>query len=264
MSHTLLNLIAMLLYFIAASVQGLGLKGRLSSSKTVVLLAGGFAVILHGYLLHHWIDVGVGQNLTSFNMLSLVAWLISTLILLIALIKPVEHLGIFIFPVAGLSIMLVQLFPASHVIDTAANPSELVHILLSVFTFSVLCVAALQGILLAIQDRRLHFKNTSHVTEKLPPLEVMESLMFQLIWLGFLLLSVLLVTSFYSFYHRMTAQLIDKSILVILSWGIFAVLLVGRHLFGWRGRKAIYSTLSGVGLLVVVYFGSELVMGLLS
>ncbi len=41
---------------------------------------------------------------------------------------------------------------------------------------------------------------------------------------------------------------------------IFAVLLGGRHLRGWRGRTAVRFTLAGFAVLVVAFFGSQLVL----
>jgi ABC-type uncharacterized transport system permease subunit len=44
---------------------------------------------------------------------------------------------------------------------------------------------------------------------------------------------------------------------------VFGGLLLGRRLWGWRGRKAISWTLSGFGILILAYFGSKLVLELI-
>jgi len=138
----------------------------------------------------------------------------------------------------------------------------LFHILLSIITFCVLCVAGLLAILLAIQDYVLRQKQASWMIEKMPPLEALERLLFQVISLGFILLSVVMVTSIY-FYHELlldSKALLQKTILVSAAWVIFAVLLLGRYRWGWRGRRAIYGTLGGVLLLFLAYYGSKLVL----
>jgi ABC-type uncharacterized transport system permease subunit len=46
----------------------------------------------------------------------------------------------------------------------------------------------------------------------------------------------------------------------LLSWLTFAVLLVGRSRFGWRGRKAVRVLYIGTGLLLLGYAGSRFVL----
>jgi ABC-type uncharacterized transport system permease subunit len=41
---------------------------------------------------------------------------------------------------------------------------------------------------------------------------------------------------------------------------LFAVLLIGRMRFGWRGRSAVQWTLSGFAVLAVAYFGSKFIL----
>jgi ABC-type uncharacterized transport system permease subunit len=90
----------------------------------------------------------------------------------------------------------------------------------------------------------------------------MEKLLFQTIIIGFLLLSALLISSIYFFHPLLIGNVLlwQKTALVIMAWIIFAVLLMGRFFWGWRGRKAIYGTLLGVLLLIVIYFCSKLLL----
>jgi ABC-type uncharacterized transport system permease subunit len=167
-----------------------------------------------------------------------------------------------IFPIAALSIALALEFPSSHIINTAAHPKQFIHILLSVVTFSILAIAGLQVIILALQERFLRLKYFE-ISNTLPPIETMERLLFQMIAIGAFLLSILLVSSIYSFHDILARQILQKTILTFLAWSVFIVLLVGRYYFGWRGKKAMYCTLSGVVLLTVTYFSSLIIMELL-
>lgn len=241
-------------------MQGLSLFNCMRHTKLWLVLLGFAAVAIHALLLHHWIDLTTGQNLTAFNMLSLVVWLIALLVLFVILFKPLDMLTIFIFPLAMLSILLVVGFPSRFIIATDGRSSELFHILLSVITFAVMCMAGLQAILLAVQQRILRLKPAGTLLHKLPPLITMEKLLFQTIAIGFVLLSLLLVTSLYAFYAVLLRDsvILQKTVIVVVAWVIIGLLLLGRYLWGWRGRKAIYCTFSGVLLLLIVYFGSKL------
>ena len=50
-----------------------------------------------------------------------------------------------------------------------------------------------------------------------------------------------------------------KTLFAFASWGIFATLLIGRHVWGWRGKRALRWTLAGFALLILAYVGSRFV-----
>lgn len=226
----------------------------------LLLIFGIAAVAFHGVLLHWQIDVPTGQNLSLFNLFSLVAWLVAGLVLITTITKPTENLIILIFPIAIIAIILAAAKPGYDVINTGANPKQLIHILLSTLAFSVICIAALQAVLLAIQDYLLRHIQTRRILQKLPPLEIMEQLLFQMILIGFLLLSAVLITSIIFFHPIFAPSLRQKSILSIMAWSIFAILLIGRYYIGWRGRTAIQWTLAGTLIMVSLYYCSQLLL----
>jgi len=87
--------------------------------------------------------------------------------------------------------------------------------------------------------------------------------MFEMIFIGFVLLSFSLLTGFLFLDDMFAQRLVHKTILSILAWLAFAVLLWGRFRFGWRGRTAIRWTLVGFGALVLAYFGTKAVIELI-
>ena len=65
------------------------------------------------------------------------------------------------------------------------------------------------------------------------------------------------------FLENMFAQhLAHKTILSIIAWLVFAVLLWGKHRLGWRGTTAVRWTVAGFVLLILAYFGSKFVLEL--
>lgn len=137
-------------------------------------------------------------------------------------------------------------------------PTNILHILLAILTTAVFAFAGIQALLLALQDRQLHQKTQINWIDKLPPLEKMEALLFQMIWGGFLLLTALLISSFYFYHKEAGSYLFSKSILACVSWFVFVILVLGRWFLGLRGRKALYFTAMGIGLIMVLYFSTYL------
>jgi ABC-type uncharacterized transport system permease subunit len=58
---------------------------------------------------------------------------------------------------------------------------------------------------------------------------------------------------------RKTTDRDHKTLFAFASWGIFATLLIGRHVWGWRGKRALRWTLAGFALLILAYVGSRFV-----
>lgn len=131
---------------------------------------------------------------------------------------------------------------------------KVIHIFLAVLAFSVITVAALEAILIAIQEKLLHQKTPSKNLKRLPPLESMENLLFQTVFVGFLLLTAVLISSIVFFGNIFTPDLLPKTILTMLAWITFGVLLVCRWWLGWRGYQALRWTLTGFLCLFAVLF----------
>jgi len=162
------------------------------------------------------------------------------------------------FILAAFTIILALFFP-HHIHPMPEHLGQMAHIWLSAITFSIICAAALQAILLYIQDRLLHrYHHLPNLVKKLPAIESMEHVLFQMITIGFVLLTVVCISSAYFFSDIFQLPLLKKTLLAFLTWGIFFILLLGRHLFGWRGRKAVAYVLAGFILLILVYFSSEI------
>jgi ABC-type uncharacterized transport system permease subunit len=49
-------------------------------------------------------------------------------------------------------------------------------------------------------------------------------------------------------------------VLSLLGWATFAVLIAGRHLRGWRGRRATRWVYAGALLLLLAYVGARFVL----
>jgi len=263
MEHIVTASLSIICYLIATFCQTRNLYRHRKNMTYLTWFLGLIAIVLHGWLLHQWIDLSAGQNLTFLNILSMVIWLAALLTILSNLRLPVLNLTLFIFPLAALSIIAVLLFPHIYILNTEHYPRALIHILLSVLAFSFMCIAAVQAIFLAIQEYSLRKKQTGLI-QALLPLETMESFLFQTISIGFILLTAVLITAFIFFHHIFSYYLLQKTLLTLVSWIIFGILLFGRYIAGWRGKIAIRGTLLGFLVLVLAYFGSRIIVGIIS
>ncbi len=234
------------------------------------------AVLTHGVLLYNGIFTRYGIDLEVFKALSMVGWLMAIAILVAAIKQPVEYLALILFPLAIFVIVLdfllaPELGPALHstnLLDKSARiasqPWQLkVHIFVSIVAYSILSIALIQSVLLAIQDKLLHNHRPNGLIRLLPPLQVMENLFFKIVTIGFILLTVGLVIGI-SFVKDIAAQhLIHKTVLSIIAWILFGVLLWGHWQYGWRGKFAIRWVIAGFIALMLGFIGTKTVLELI-
>ena len=133
----------------------------------------------------------------------------------------------------------------------------------SLVAYSILALAALHAIVLSIQNSLLHSHQPGGIIRLLPPLKTMESLLFETITIGFICLSISLASGLIFLDNMFAQQLAHKTVLSIFAWLVFATLLFGHWIVGWRGRTAIRWTLGGFLSLMLAYFGSKFVLEIL-
>ena len=218
------------------------------------------ALGLHALSLYGIVVSDNGISIGFFAALSLTSLLIAITLSLIAVWRPIDVLGIVIFPVTGLCAVA-----GAYIDNTASLTSAQLqwHIILSMMAYGVLGLAAMQGIALTLQTHALRTLQPQGLFAALPPLDVMEELLFTLIATGFVLLSFSLLTGMVFIEDIFAQHLAHKTVFTLLAWGLFGILLLGRFFHGWRGRTALIWTLAGFSCLILGYFGSKLVLELI-
>ncbi len=257
MSNPVLTSLSIILYMAASLLQTFDLKNTKPHFKLWILFLTVIALGVHAELLHHSIDLGIGQNLSFGNMLSLLIWVMVLLTLVWSFFRPVEALLWLLLPLAAISTLMAQIFQGHFIID-ADNPVILTHIILGVLSFGILCMAGVQALLWIVLEHILRSRSgMGFHMRKLPPMETLEHLLFQTVRVGFALLTLVLLSSAYYYHSAIFEQssMMQKSILAFMGWLIFAILLWGRWRWGWRGKRAIGGTLFGIILLITAYLG---------
>lgn len=199
-------------------------------------------------------------NLSVLNSLAAVFGLASAITVISAFRERLDGIAVVLLPVTALTVFLTVFVPESNVPIRTGEIALDAHILISLSAYALLTLAALQGVMLLIQHQALHGHNPAGWVRRLPPMESVEQLMFRFIVIGFLLLTMALVTGFLFLENILAQHLVHKTVLSVIAWVVFAVLLAGRHIAGWRGRTAVQWTLAGFILMGLAYFGTKIVL----
>lgn len=265
MFPTIAGSLAIALYIAATGLLAGSLRPDATPRAQQAMWLALVAALLHAVTLHDGVLVPGGLDLGFFRALSVATWVIVVLLLVLAMRAPVANLGLGLLPLAALALLLALVYggaPTAPTVPTTSSRLDF-HILVSICAYAVLSLAAMQAILVGLQQRLLHDHHPGGALRALPPLSLMEALLFRMIAIGFVLLTLALASGF-AFLDDMFAQhLVHKTVLSILGWAVFGTLLLGHRLVGWRGPTAVRFTIGGIVLLVLAYFGSKFVLELI-
>ena len=254
------NSLALLLYLVCsvALIRHFVQGGKAHSLALPVGLLTVLALIFHGADIFFTMRAAGGWDVSLFSTMTIAAWIMAFIAYLLGLKGNAAHPGILIYPLVALTLILKSSMPSTPV-EGLSSPALEWHILLSLTAYSLFTLAAIQAVVLAIQEQQIRQRQLAGIMRQLPPLQSMETSLFQLILGGFLLLTVGLVTGFVFLEDIFAQHLVHKTVLSLIAWCVFATLIWGRWQYGWRGKTAIKWTLVGFLLIVLAYFGSKFV-----
>lgn len=258
--------LAAVLYLLAAFIP----NQRLSATAGLVLSLA--ALVLHGSALFFEIVSDDALQVGFATMLSAAIWVTLAVYLLEYRALLAEGLRYLLFPPAACLVILPEFFPGFSIAlgdKTAMFPW---HVMVALLAYSTLTIAAFHAAMMSLQDRHLHrLQQTSWlpwltpVIDKLPALLTMEKILFRMITLGFVLLTLTVLSGvvFSEQVLRVAFKWDHKTVFSLLSWLLFATLLAGRHWRGWRGKTVLSFTVSGFFMLLLAYVGSRFVIEVL-
>lgn len=253
------GLVASTLYLVASLLAARQMRGSAPPQRASFLGLGTLALLFHACALWHLIVSNAGVHLGFLPMASLIGATGVAIVIFSNLYRRLEWVSLMAFPFSALTI------PAALFIDTGYQPHPLAHgigthVLFAILAFSVLAIATCHGILVLIQHYQLKHGHIRGIMRVMPPIQVMESILFELLWAGMILL-VLAIGAGFLFVDDLFAQKIaHKTILTLMSATLFGGLLAGRHFLGWRGVTAVRITVAAFALLILGFFGSQLVL----
>jgi ABC-type uncharacterized transport system permease subunit len=217
---------------------------------------------LHSMLLGSDMFSGAGFNLNLGTSLSLIVWLTVLIYWVESYWVRVGVLQNLLLPFAAVFVLLPYFLPGQYVLAYAGLPLFKAHLAISMLAYGLLTIAALHALLMSLLEKRLHTGNLPPLLRDLPPLMALERLTFRILFAGFLLLTLTLISGmvFSEEWLGRPFQFTRKTSLSVVAWVIFALLLVGRHMWGWRGKVAVRWLLAGFAFLLLAYVGSKFVL----
>ena len=259
-------------FFIVAALLYASCACLPASRRRLISVGIGLGWVLHGLAL--WADIVAPESLRLgfAMMLSAAMWVSVAAYWIENQNESLDSLRLLVLPVAAITVLLPIAFPGNVVAMEGKSVLFPWHVAIATLAYSTLTIAAFHAVLMVLQESKLHSRHNgaappeqswfTAAIDRLPALLTMERLLFRLIVIGFVLLT-LTVLSGVIFSEQLFGRPLKwdhKTIFTLLSWIVFGVLLAGRYWRGWRGKTALSFTLTGFVTLLLAYVGSRFVL----
>tara|TARA_R110002049_G_scaffold9814_15_gene49239 strand:- start:1432 stop:2250 length:819 start_codon:yes stop_codon:yes gene_type:complete len=267
MDHILLHLVAASIYAgLALWLRRGGTTGTaprpISLPEQGILL---IALAAHGLALHSAMFADGTMSFGFGPAISMMVWLAICFYWIETFYAALHGLHALALPAGVVAVLVSLALPGQQMLANADSSAFRAHFIIAMLAYSLFTLAALHALLMAVAERQLHSGRISRSIAALPPLMTMETLLFRLIGIAFVLLTLTLASGvlFSEELFGQPFRVDHKTVFAFISWLLFAVLLIGRRARGWRGRVALRWTLAGFIALVLAYLGSRFVLEVL-
>jgi ABC-type uncharacterized transport system permease subunit len=212
---------------------------------------------------------GPGARLGFAPVLSLTVWLVIAVYGVESRLVPLPAVRQWLALAGLLAVLAGATFPGE--VRPITSPLAPLHFVLGVGAYALFGAAVLHALLLDASERGLRAGGLKAALQlndgagagaaRGLPLMQLERLTFRFVEAGFVALTATLVLGLATTVHWRWSD--HKAVFSLLAWGVFAALLAGRYLRGWRGRQATRWLYAGAVLLLLAYVGSRFVFEVL-
>jgi ABC-type uncharacterized transport system permease subunit len=188
-----------------------------------------------------------------FEVLIFLAWSIALIYMLIGPPYRLSLMGAFTAPV----VFLIQLVALTAPIDSRhesklpPNPWLEFHASISMIAYGVFALACIAGAMYLVQERQLKTHQLHSIFYHLPPLTDLFAAITRLLWLGFALYTLGLVSGFFTGRPLPRVQILAA----VGVWLLYAAILQGRHLHRLAPKRVAALCIAGFGAALTLLWG---------
>jgi len=244
----------------AAPASAAAAPGLQAWERAAILLP----LALHGGLLYAELFARSELRLGFAFALSGMLWIAVLIYWVESFLYALDALQVPTLALAALMVPLPAVFPGRIAVQYAGSSEFVLHVALAMLAYGVLVVAILHVGLMAFVERNLHRPGNLTLVRLpvLPPLLTLERMLFGMIATAFVLftLAIGMGIAFSETIYGRAFRFDHKTLFSLFTWITLAVLLAGRHVWGWRGRTALVWVMVAFVFLMLAYVGKSFVL----
>lgn len=265
MANVVCFLLALLMYtvsvlaHVARWIVG-SLRGERLATPTLSV-----AVILHGMaIVLRWIEARYAPLSNGFEAFSAYAWGLGLVYLLVGSLRRHTVLGLFVTPLALVSILVASVLPKriEPLVPVLQSHWLPIHVGVSFAAYAMFSLAFVAAIAYLLQMQALKQPARRRWARQLPSLETLEILERRLAVVGLWLMTGALVTG--SLWAEQAWGVVwvwePQQVASLITWLIYAFYFYARHSAEWRDRRAAWLLVCGFASVLMTFVGAELLL----
>jgi len=268
LSYTTFVYFAAFMFYLLGMVMNREILARIGTFASLIgLLAQTVAIILR------WVEsysLGIGHAPLSnlYESLVFFAWTLMLLYMIVEWRTKNRTFGTFVTPLAFLAMAYASFSPniSSHIqpLIPALKSNWLIsHVITCFFGYAAFALSF--GLSLMYLLKRLDREERNNIFLKLiPGLRILEDLNYQMIVVGFLMLTLGIITgSVWAHSAWGTYWSWDpKETWSLITWLVYASVIHSRMVRGWKGKRIAILSIVGFACVLFTYFGVNYLAGL--
>lgn len=237
-------------------------------------------IVWLGFLTHTaaillgWWQAGHFPIVNPREVSSFISWAIVGYFLLTSHRYQTRALPVFLLPLVYLFALVSMILPDSAealpgVLEGAITATSItriifpVHVTLVIFSYAAFIVTFVCGVMYLIQERELKAKRFGAAFQRLPALNTCDEIGYRSLSIGFVLLTLGVVTGIFwnnqrdgRYWHND-----PKEVMALVTWLVYLFIMHYRLMAGWRGRRVALLSIIGFVVVMLTWLGARAMGG---
>lgn len=223
------------------------------------------AVLIHGLaILLRWLEAGYAPLSNAFEAFSAYAWGLGLVYLSVGSLRRHAILGLFVTPLALVSILVASVLPKriEPLVPALQSHWLPIHVGVSFSAYAMFSLAFIAAVAYLLQESALKQPARKQWARQLPSLEVLENTERRLAIVGLWLMTGALISG--SLWAEQAWGIVwpwePQQIASLVTWFIYAFYFYARHAAGWRDRRAAWLLVCGFVSVLMTFIGADLLL----
>lgn len=248
-------------------------KAKRPDKELLLIVLPGFVVHTAAILLN-WHQAGHFPIVNPREVSAFIGWAIVAYFLLMSRRYQVRALPVFLLPLVYLLLLVSMVLPETSQElpmllqgEITTNPLTKIifpiHVTLVIFSYAAFVVTFVSGVMYLIQEHELKAKHFGAAFQRLPALNTCDEIGYRSLTIGFVLLTLGVVTGIFwnnqrdgRYWHND-----PKEVMALVTWLVYLFIMHYRLTAGWRGRRVAWLSIAGFVVVILTWLGARALGG---